>query len=441
MRELFKLRNYRIYFVGSTVDSIGDMAFWLAAAIWVKELTGSTAASGLCFFFMTGAMVLSPLAGILVDRLPRKRLLMATNATLALLILSLVTVDRADQVWLIYTVMFFYGLSNSILVGAFAGLKERLMPKELFGDASGISQAVNQGMRLFTPAIGLSVLAAFGGHALAVMDAASFGFGLVCWSLIKIDDSKPVRSGNRGNWRAETTAGFHYLFATPVLRQLTLALSVGVFAIGFYETLGIAIVTVGLHHSPTYVGVMVTAMGVTGLLGGLLSGGLMKRIGAGMLTVAGLAAMVIGMPFFAIPNNFAVIFAACMLGLGLGPVIVGSGTALQLYTPNELMGRVSGADNLIGAGMQAIGIGVGAWLVSVVYYRDLVYLTVAILAVVTVFLATRPAQRKVNLPRVDATEMREDLEDEDLENTRGVRVGHTADRVSNPDASSAGTGV
>jgi MFS family permease len=128
MRELFKLRHFRIYFLGSTVDTMGDMAFFLASAIWVRELTGSTAQAGLCIMFINLGTLASPLTGILVDRLPRKRTLMVTNALTALLVLSLVTVHRPDQVWLIDTVMLLYGLSATITNAAFNGLKERLMP-------------------------------------------------------------------------------------------------------------------------------------------------------------------------------------------------------------------------------------------------------------------------------------------------------------------------
>lgn len=399
MRELFKLRNFRIYFFGSTVDTLGDMAFWLASAIWVKELTGSTAQAGLAIMFTNAGALLSPFTGILVDRLPRKKTLMVTNALTALILLSLVTVHHANQVWLIYLVMFLYGVSATITGSAFNGLKEQLMPRELFGEASGLSQAAQQGVRLISPGLGLGLLAAYGGRALALADAATFAVGLACWSLIRIDDARPQRPETPGNWWAESTAGFRYLFGTRVLRQLTLATAVAVFGMGFYETLGIAVTTVGLHHSPTWVGVLVTVMGVSGLIGGLSAGTLLKRIGPGFLLGLGLAICVPGSLLMAVPNMYAVLAAAIVLGLGLPFAIVGSVTAVQLFTPNELMGRVSGVDNLIASGLQVLGIAAGAALISVVYYRDLCYFVAATMAVSALMIFTRKEQRKSNLPR------------------------------------------
>ena len=399
MRELFKLRNFRIYFIGSTVDTIGDMAFWLAAAIWIRELTGSTAQAGLGILFINAGTLLSPLTGVIVDRLPRKKTLMTVNAVTALIVLSLVTVHSANRVWLIYAVMFLYGLSGAITNAAFNGLKEQLMPKELFGEANGLSQAAQQGVRLITPALGLGLLAAFGGPALAIMDAGTFVVGLIAWSMVRIDDPKPQRPEQAETWWQESTGGFRYLFRTPVLRQLTIALAVACFGMGFFETLGIAVATVGLHHSPTWVGVLVTVMGVSGIVGGLTAGTVMKRLGPGFLTALGLLVCAAASLIMAVPNEYVVLGAAVLLGLSLPYAIVGSISAIQLFTPNELMGRVSGVDNLIVGGLQTIGIGAGAALIGAVFYRDLCYFVAATMGISALYIFTRKAQRRSNLPQ------------------------------------------
>ena len=147
MRELFRLRNLRICILGNTVTMIGDNAFWLAASIWVKELTGSTARAGVVILCLTVGTMLSPLTGVLVDRFRRKRLLMVTEAVTALLMLTLVTVDGPGQVWLIYLMMFLYGCSAAITSGAFAALREQLMPAcRLYTyDAADDMQCVNFG--------------------------------------------------------------------------------------------------------------------------------------------------------------------------------------------------------------------------------------------------------------------------------------------------------
>lgn len=396
MRELLAIPRMRLYFLGNTLSSIGDYALWLAAGVWVKELTGSTAQSGLCFLFLIVGTLLSPLTGVIVDRVRRRPLLIATNAATGLLVLSLTQVHHADQVWLIYLVMFLYGISCDISGAAMSALLPKLVAEEQLGTANGLSQALTQGQRLITPAIGVGLLAAYGGGAVALMDAASFAAGVLCWLFVEVDEERPTPAGR--DWRRETTAGFSFLARTPVLRQLAVALTVGLFVMGLFETLGMQIATVGLHHSPSWTGVIVTAMGVTGIAGGIGAGPLMKHLGPGRTAATGLqlcggAALVMMAPVDAV-----VLLGALLFGLGLPLVVVGAMTAVQLHTPNAMMGRVAGANTFLITLGQSLGIGTGALLVSVLPYRVLACVAAALLALAAGYLVSRPEQRPAVVP-------------------------------------------
>ena len=392
MGDLLAIPRMRLYLLGNTLSTIGDYALWLAAGIWVKELTGSTSQAGLCMLALTLGTLLAPLTGMVVDRVRRKPLIIASNVVTGLLVLSLTVVHHASQVWLIYTVMFLYGLLSSMSNAAMAALLPKMVPEELLGSANGLSQALGQGQRLITPAIGVGLLALYGGGAVAILDAASFAAGVACWAFIQVEDERPAPS--TGNWRKETAAGFVFLAKTAVLRQLTIALTLALFVMGFFETLGIAIATVGLHHAPTWTGVLVTAMGVTGIVGGVSAGAVLKRIGPGRLTAAGLALCSLSALVMAAPVDAVVLLGALLFGLGLPFVIVGAITAVQLHTPNELIGRVSGANEFLITGGQSLGIAVGAALISVLYYRDLAYIAAAVVALAAVYLVTRREQRQ-----------------------------------------------
>jgi MFS family permease len=402
MRRILAIPRMRLYYLGNGLSSLGDYALWLAAGIWVRELTGSTAQAGLTFLFLTVGTLLSPVTGFLVDRVRRRPLIVCVNLVTALLVLSLALVHHADQVWLIYTVMFLYGLSATLSSSAISALLPKMVPEDLLGEANGLSQALSQGQRLITPAIGVGLLALYGGGAVALMDAVTFVAGAVCWMLIEVDDEKPQPFGE--SWRRETTAGFTFLIRSRVLRQLTGALTVAVFAMGFFETLGIAVATVGLHHAATWTGTIVTTMGVTGIVGGISAGRLMKRLGAGRLTALGLVIVAGGALLLAVPVDAVVLGGSMLFGLALPYVIVGSMTAIQLNTPNDLMGRVMGADNFLVTSGQALGIGAGAAMISIVFYRDLCYFVAAVFLLAALFLATRPEQRALALAVPDGGE-------------------------------------
>ncbi|MFI6494551.1 MFS transporter [Streptomyces sp. NPDC050564] len=400
MGELLAISRMRLYFLGNSLSGIGDYALWLAAGIWVKELTGSTSKAGLCIFFLTAGTLLSPLTGLIVDRVRGRPLILITNSMTGLLVLSLTLVHHADQVWLIYSVIFLYGVSGTISGSAMAALLPKMVSKELLGSANGLSQALTQGQRLITPALGVGLLALYGGRAVALLDAASFAVGVACWAFIKMEEDRSGPSGK--HWRRESAAGFAFLIRTPVLRQLTITLTAGIFVMGFFETLGIAIATTGLHHSPSWTGVIVTAMGVTGIIGGLSAGLFIKHIGPGRLTAVGLAITSASALVMAIPNDAVVITGATLLGLGLPFVTVGAITAMQVNTPNELMGRVAGVDNFLVGGGQVLGIATGAALISVLYYRNLCYLAAGVLALAAIYLISRPEQRQSKMSSAQA---------------------------------------
>ena len=392
MGKLLAIPRMRLYYLGNSLSEIGDYALWLAAGVWVKELTGSTSRAALCIFFLISGTLLSPLTGLIVDRVRRKPLILATNALTGLMVLSLTWIHQASQIWLIYAVMFLYGLAGSVTGSARSALLPKLVPEEQLGSANGLAQALTQGQRLITPAIGVGLLARYGGSAVALLDAGTFALGLVCWAFIRVEEEKPERSET--NWLRETAAGFAFLSRTPVLRQLTVALTAGILVMGFFETLGLAIATTGLHHSASWVGVIVTAMGVTGIVGGVSAGAVMRKLGPGRLVALGLAIVGGAALVLAVPVDAVVVLGALLLGLGLPFVVVGSVTAVQLNTPNELMGRVMGADTFLITAGQSAGIGTGAALIALLPYRDLCFLAAAVLALVTLYLVTRPEQRR-----------------------------------------------
>ncbi|WP_052443274.1 MFS transporter [Streptacidiphilus neutrinimicus] len=392
MRTLLAQPRMRLYFLGNTLSTIGDYALWLASGVWVKELTGSTAQAGLCMLSLILGTLLSPVTGYLVDRTRRKPLLMATNAVTGLAVLALTQVHGPADVWLIYAVMFVNGLAVSLTDSAMTALLPAMVEPEQLGAANGLSQALTQGQRLITPALGIGLLTAFGGGAVAAIDAASFAAGLLCWAFVRVDDPRP--ESDRVSRLAQTTAGFRFLLRTPSLRQLSTTLFVGLFVAGMFETLGFAVVTVGLHRAPTWMGVLVTAMGVSGILGGLLVGALIKPLGPGRLTALGLALCGAGALAFAAPLTAVVLVGSLCMGFALPCIIVGSMTAIQLSTPKDLLGRVSGADIFLTTCGQALGMATGSALITAVFYRDIAYAAAALLAVSALYLVTRREQRE-----------------------------------------------
>src|SRR5690348_346570 len=134
--------RFRRLLAGSSLSSFGDSALYLTLGIWAKSLTHSNAAAGSVFLALGIPALFGPLAGHLADRVPRKQLLIVTNAVTAAIVMSLLAVRTRDQLWIIYLVAFCYGISFSVLNSAGAGLRKDLLAGEHLAAANAALQSI-----------------------------------------------------------------------------------------------------------------------------------------------------------------------------------------------------------------------------------------------------------------------------------------------------------
>src|SRR6266545_2533469 len=280
MTRVLALRDARLYLAGQALSIFGDTALWLAAGIWVKTLTGSNTAAGLVFFAISLPQMLAPLAGLLVDRVRRRPLLIATNLATGAVVLALLAVHDRDQVWLIYLVMVVYGAAYTVLGSGQSALLTLLLPDELLAYGNGALLTIRQGLRLVAPLAGAGLFAWLGGGSVAVLDAATLAG-------VRVAEQTPEPVKRR--WRVELVAGARHVARTVVLRQVAVAVSVTVVVFGFSETLVFAVVDRGLQRPPSFLGVLLTVQGVAGLLGGLSAAPLIRRSSEGCLAGVGIA--------------------------------------------------------------------------------------------------------------------------------------------------------
>ena len=390
MKRLLANRNARWYLGGQVFSLFGDVALWLAAGIWVKELTGSSGAAGLTFFFFGLATLLAPLAGLIVDRVRRRPLLIEANLAGAVVVLGLLFVHGRNQVWLIWLVMFLYGSVYAFLSSAQSALLVTMLEDDQLVDANGVLQTAREGLRLVGPLTGAALFAAFGGSTVAIMDAATFLIAATSLSFVTLTEDKPVR--REQHWFAEVTAGARHVWNTVVLRQVTLAAALACLMFGMFESIAFAVVSQGLHRSPSFLGVVIAVQGVGAVGGGVMAARVIRRFGEGPIVGAGLLMAAAGSLLFMAPDMPGVFAGAIVFGACLPPLIVALMTMLQRRTPPELQGRVSSAADMLISVPQTISIAVGAALIGIVDYRYLLAVMAAVVTVAAVYLLTRKEQ-------------------------------------------------
>jgi len=385
VRQLFRSRDARVYLTGQSFSLFGDTAMFLALGIWVKELTHSNAAAGLTFFFGAAASLFAPFAGMIVDRVRRRPTLIVVNLLSALGVLLLLTVRNSSEVWIIYVVMFLYGLAGSVIGSAQSAFLTVLVPADQLGDANGLLRTVREGLRLVAPLAGAGLFVVVGGHWIAVLDSATFllaGFSVL---LLHVREEKPARVAQ--HFRDELLAGFRHVGSTPVLRRMVVALAVACCVIGFAETAIFAVVSIELHRSASFVGVMMSAQGIGAIIGGPLSAPMMRRTGERWLSGIGLALACVGCLLFEAGPLGLVMLGSVVFGLALPPLLVGDYTLIQTRTPGELQGRAFSAFDLIASLPQTISIAVGAALITVLgYHGELTIMAIVVMASAVILL-------------------------------------------------------
>ena len=387
MRRVLAIRDARVFLFGWTLSQFGDWAMFYALAIWAKDLTHSNSAAGLVFFALALPGLFAPLAGLIVDRLPRRKVMIWTYTAEAVALLSLLFVHDRGDIWILYLVTAFYGAAGNFAGSARSAFMTIIIPRELLGDANGMFQTTREGLRLIAPLTGAAIYAAAGGHAVALLDSASFV--AVVGTLLLIRTPEPRFEREEAHFLGEVAAGARHIARTIALRQLIIASSIAFLVVGFSETTIFAALQYGLHRSTSFFGVIGSAQGVGAIAGGVFAGKLIRRIGDVNLVGLGMICFALGDATFVSSSLPLVLVGVAVAGAGVAWFIVGAITAVQLRTPPRLQGRASSAADVAINVPQTISIAVGAALITLVDYRVLVVAAAVLIGACGVYLATR----------------------------------------------------
>ncbi|MFG2110494.1 MFS transporter [Micromonospora chersina] len=359
-------RDAARYLIAVLVSGFGTAAMLLVAGIWVKDLTGSSSLAGLVTLGTWGPTLVAPLIGVLADRFRRRPLLIWLHLAMAALLPVLLLVDSAARVWLIFAVMVVYGVSFVLIDSAEAALVPAVVPGELLGDFNGLRMTVNEGMKLVAPLAGAGLFAAYGGHPVVLLDAATFALAALLLTLIRAHEAPPPPPER---WTRQLAEGLGHLRRHAPLRHLVACTGAAMLLIGVNGALAYAVVDDGLHRPPEFNGLLGTVQGVGSLVGGLAAGALLRRLGDRRVTAVAAALLAAGLALRAAPGLAPVAAGTLAVGVGAPLVLITVWTAVQRETPNALVGRVSATVNTLTFGPGTLAVLAGAGLLELIDYR------------------------------------------------------------------------
>ncbi|MFI7354669.1 MFS transporter [Streptomyces avidinii] len=383
MTRVLRDRNAGLYLSGVVVSGFGTTAMWLVAGVWVKSLTGSDGLAALTVFALWAPVLAGPALGALADRLPRRPLLVGVGLLMAALLPVLLLLDSADRVWLLFAVLFAYGVCGALHDAAEAALVPQAVDGRLLGDFNGLRLTASEGMKLLAPPVGAALFARFGGASVALLDAVTFALAAGLFALLRVRTEPPGRSdgtGTRGFPRVRE--GARELWGSPVLRPLVAGGAAVMFLAGLNGAVIYAVADDVLGHAPTYVGVLYAVQGAGSVLTGLVAGPLLRRMPERLFAAAGTALFALGIAGRALPCDAVALVCSAVIGAGLPCVLIAALTAVQREVPNAVLGRAAATANTLIFVPNALALALGAALVAFVDVRVLLpVLTVAGLAV------------------------------------------------------------
>jgi MFS family permease len=343
-----------IIWIGQLFSLLGTAMTRFALTIWAFQETGEATALALVGFFSFAPVILfSPLAGALVDRWNRKMVMILSDAAagLSTLVVLLLYTSGQLEIWHLYVAGAFAGAFEAFQFPAFSAAMSVMVPKAQYGRANGLVSLADSATTIVAPVLAGILLTVIGIGGIMMIDLVTFLLAVSAVLLVAIP--QPGRSAEgmaaaTGLW-TESIYGFRYIWRRKSLLgvQLTFTISNFFYSIGIILAAPMILARTG--NSELILGTVQSAMGVGGLVGGLVMtawGGPRRRIHGVLLGFIG--SNLLGMAPLGLGQNVVIWSIAAFLMLFFMPIINGSNQALwQAKVAPDVQGRVFATRRLI----------------------------------------------------------------------------------------------
>ncbi len=332
--------NYRLYVRGQAISLVGTWMQMTAQAWLVLTLTHSATKLGLVVALQTvPVLLLGPYGGVVADRVDKRRLMVALQIAMGVqaLVLGLLTVSGAVQLWQIAVLAVALGLNNAFENPARQSFMLEMVGEENLRNAVSLNSVLVNVARTIGPAVAGVLIATVGEGMCFLLNAVSFI--PVVASLLALDRSALCPSPPAGRAPGQLREGLRYIARTPELAvPLAMMALVGCLAYEFQVSLPV-MARQGLHTGAAGYGFMTAAMGIGAVAGGLVVA-TRGRTGMPTLVLAATAfGVVLGLAALAPTLPFELVALALTGWASISFMATGNST-LQLTSEPTMRGRV-----------------------------------------------------------------------------------------------------
>ncbi len=342
--NVLRNRNFLALWLGQVISQIGDSFTFLALVIMVNQLTGSTVSMGMMMISLTlPQLIFSFLAGVIVDRLDRKKIMIFSDLLRGLLVLAFLMVRSAEQIYIFYLVGF---LVSTVSV-FFWPAKTAMIPRIVEGEAkllsaNALSQTIRVAAMLIGPALAGFLIAWLGTSMAFVVDSMTYLVSAVAIMTITTggETRDEERIGIKMFWQ-RFAEGFSYMLHHSTVLGIIVTVMVALLGIGAIEVLFVPYLQGEFGVGPEGLGFVQTAQGIGMLLGSVLIGNLAARFRLTRIIAWSIALLGVAVAMCGLVNQFILILSALFIaGLGLAPLNAALSTLMQATVPDEKLGRV-----------------------------------------------------------------------------------------------------
>jgi MFS family permease len=358
------IHNYRLWASGAIVSNTGT---WMqrVAQDWLV-LTVLTANSGTAVGVTTGlqfapALLLSPVAGALADRVDRRKLLVATQTASGLLalVLGLLVLSGVAQLWHVYLLALLLGVVSAVDAPARQAFVSELVPTDVLPNAVGLNSASFHAGRLVGPGIAGLLIHWFGTGPVFLINAASFTAVVISLTRMRIGELRPAPRRKRGGHPVRE--GLAYVrHRTDIVLTLVVVGMIGTFGLNFQITTALMARLV-FHKGAGEYGLLGSVMAIGSLAGALLAA---RREHPRLRLVIGAAAAFGGFAILAALMPTYELFALALIPVGLSSLtlMTAANASVQLSTEPAMRGRVMALYMAVFMGGTPVGSPIIGWI-------------------------------------------------------------------------------
>ena len=372
--KIIQNRRYLPLWLGQLVSSLGDTLNYIALVIYVYQLTGSGFdLSKLSIFQILPILLISPLAGVIIDRYRRKNILIAADVTRALLILGLVI---APNVAAIYAIAVLVAVATTFFRPTVQAIIPAIVKEEGLLTANSVAWSTEQLVQIVGSALAGGLILVVGPKAAFIFNAGTFLFSALMIATMDVP-AMPIPEHEKKGWRLyldEMRAGLDYARRDVFVSRLIFVQMLASLAVGGTSALLVVLSEQHLRLAPVGFSTLLLAIGVGALLGPFLLGLVTQNYKDMRLLFMPYLLRGIGDILIALVASFPfALFLLFVYGLNTSTGMVVYNSIMQVSIPDQVKGRVFTLMDMIWSVMEIASIGFAGLMADALGIRFVYY--------------------------------------------------------------------